>query len=773
MLASFSEETAGSQQPFEARRRPSSVPPGFLRSFIFLNLAIGLSTPWVGATEGGSGFEIHRTEGTIKIDGDLSDPGWKDAARIDTWYETNPGDNVPPRVKNVGYVTYDDRYFYAGFEFFDPQPDRIRAMYGDRDNVPSYTDYGGVILDTRNDGKTGILFLANPRGIQYDAVSDDTTGNEDSSLDLYWDAAARITEWGWSLEIRIPLSSLRYGNSNPQTWGILLYRNYPREFRYQMFTSRIPRGTNCFICCSAKLTGLQDLPQGSHWIVAPYFTGTDLAQSTGSSPELGNSVAKGQLGLDAKWIPNVHTAVDAAVNPDFSQVESDVAQIAANQRFALFYPEKRPFFLEGLELYSTPIQAVYTRTITSPAWGGRITGKDGPNAYTFFATEDRGGGTVTIPGPLTSDTANQDFQSFVAMGRVRRDIGRSFVSLLMTDREVQGGGFNRIIGPDFQWRPNGADMVTGQLLLSDTQTPNKPDLSTDWNGQRLRSYAADTIWSHQTSKLDWYGEYRDFGSGFRADDGYVPQVGYREGHAEVGDTWHPSGLISRLRPSVIADLTTDPSGGLISQDLSVAVGMDGRQNSSLRVRLAFDRLRAVDQDIPRRQVLVSFQISPSRAISQIVLNATLGQELDFVNARLGNGTALSLIATLHPTAHAELGLEADRTWLDVEPGGQSMSRLFTAQVERARLTYTFSRRLLARLIAQYVSTESNPALYVRQVPDRYVGTFTQSALVSYKVNWQTVLFLGYGNDQTQDLATGQLQPTDRELFVKISYAFQR
>ena len=153
-------------------------------------------------------IEIHRAAGPISIDGDLSDEGWKGAARVDTWYETNPGDNTPPKVKNVGYLTYDDKFFYAGFEFQDPQPAKIRAPLGDRDNLSGTTDYGGVLLDTRNDGKTGILFVANPRSIQYDSVLDDPSGNEDSSPDYYWDAKGRITSDGWMLEIRIPFSSL-------------------------------------------------------------------------------------------------------------------------------------------------------------------------------------------------------------------------------------------------------------------------------------------------------------------------------------------------------------------------------------------------------------------------------------------------------------------------------------------------------------------------------------------------------------------------------------
>ena len=154
---------------------------------------------------------------------------------------------MPPDVKNVAWLAYDDKFLYAAFQFDDPDPKSIRAPYGDRDNVPSYTDYGGIIVDSQNDGRTAQMFLANARGIQYDALSNDASG-EDSSPDFFWDSAARITDKGWVLEIRVPLSSLRYVDPNPERWGILLYRNRPRDFRYQMFTSILPRGGSCFIC---------------------------------------------------------------------------------------------------------------------------------------------------------------------------------------------------------------------------------------------------------------------------------------------------------------------------------------------------------------------------------------------------------------------------------------------------------------------------------------------------------------------------------------------
>ena len=166
------------------------------------------------------------------------------------------------------------------------------------------------------------------------------------------------------------------------------------------------------------------------------------------------------------------------MRPDFSQIESDTAQISTNQRFALFFPEKRPFFLEGVDLFQTPMQAVYTRTITDPTWGTRLTGKDGHLRYTALVARDGGGGVVILPGSNGSSSAPQDFTSMVAIGRLKEQIGRSFVGAVVTDREITsaGAGYSRLAGPDFEWRPDASDVLTGQLLFSATQTPNQPDL---------------------------------------------------------------------------------------------------------------------------------------------------------------------------------------------------------------------------------------------------------------------------------------------------------
>jgi hypothetical protein len=266
-------------------------------------LALLLAATALRAAEPGEApVAIHRAAGEISIDADLSDPGWQGAAKFETWFETNPGDNLPAKIKSVGYLTYDDRFFYAAFEFFDPDPSKIRAPFADRDNVSSETDYGGIIINPRNDGRSGLLLLANPRGIQYDAVSDDFSG-EDSSPDFYWDSAAKITKDGWILEMRVPFSSLRYPKKDPQVWSIMLYRNWPREFRYQFFTVKLPRGSSCFLCHAAELTGLEKLPSGGHLVVAPYATlKQESVPVNGAGSELHNKPVRGDGGVKTRWV---------------------------------------------------------------------------------------------------------------------------------------------------------------------------------------------------------------------------------------------------------------------------------------------------------------------------------------------------------------------------------------------------------------------------------------------------------------------------------------
>jgi hypothetical protein len=739
-------------------------------------LVMGIA-PAVHAQSALSGESIHisRAAGSITVDGDLSDEGWRNATRVEKWYETQPGDNVEPKVRNVGYLTYDDRFFYAGFEFEDPDLKAIRAPFADRDNIGNgFNDYGGIVIDPRNTGRTATFFVVTPRNIQYDSVTDDAS-NEDASPDFFWESATKITERGWTLEMRIPFSSLRYKNVDPQVWSILLYRNFPRDRHYQFFSAKMPRGGNCFVCRSNTLVGMEHLPAGGHLVAAPYVSASADAHprdGVAGSP-LVEDGAKPHVGIDVKYTPNADNAIDLTVKPDFSQVESDTAQISANERFALFFPEKRPFFLEGADLFQTPIQAVYTRTITAPVWGGRVTGKEGGIRYTALVADDAGGGSAIIPGPNGSALASVDEGSTVFVARVKRDIGLSFVGVLATDREAKSGdSHNRVVGPDFQWRPSGTDVVTGQALYSESRTPSRPDLAEEWTGQAFASHAASLQWNHNTTHFDANAQYKDLGDGFRADTGFVPQVGYREMFGGGGWTFRPTGFLTRLRTFINLDRQADRAGALISRDIEPGFGMDTRWNGFMQFRYIDEDIRAGDRPIGRKRFGYIAQFSPSRRVTFLSIDGTTGQEIDFANSRSGTGSTINLQATLNPTNHLNVDLVQNQRWVNVDNAATASQRLFVARVSRLRSTYTFTSRMFARGIVQYVSTTRDASLYIDSSTTPRDGTLSAQALLSYKLNWQSVMFVGYGDDR-ELTERDQLVKSGRQVFVKLSYALQR
>lgn len=704
---------------------------------------------------------LHAAAGPITIDGDLSDAGWQGAAKIDTFYETSPADNIPAKVKTVAYLTYDTKNFYIGIYAYDPNPKAIRAPYVERDNVIGTDDNIAILLDTRNDKRSALELRVNPRGIQADGIYNDANQNEDFSPDFYYDTAAKIVADGWIAEYAIPFSSLRYSKSDAQTWNILIWRNYPRDFRYAFDSAPLPRDSNCFVCNAHPLVGLGDLPEAGHLVAAPYVTAQQVAQPQDNivGNPLETEQVHGETGLDVKYNPSQDHAFDLTINPDFSQIETDVAQITVNQRFAVFYPEKRPFFLEGFDLYDTPIQVLYTRTITSPRWGGRGTGKFGDTAYTALVTQDRGGGLQIIPGPLGSTFVPADFSSTNAIARVRHDIGSSFVGAVLSAHEIQGGGHNRVFGPDFQWRPNDSDAVTAEVLVSDTE--NHAGATA---GEEGTSHAFIANWNRTKSTYDVFLEARDLGDKFRADLGFVPQVGYREYTGAFGLRFFPEHSPLRfIRPYIVLDHQQDQDGNTLLNRVSPNITIIGIKNLNVQANFRIrEQVRTFDNQL-LNQSYVNYlvQFDPSRRFPRIGVQGFAGQQVDFnaLPSVVGNGANVTLFATIRPLDQLTFDVTSGHEWLD-----HSGERAYSAQVERVKTIYSFSAKSLVRLIGQYTDNQ-----FPGNIHD---GGFTGSVLYSYKVNWQTVLFVGYGDDRLLN-ENDQLVRTGRSFFLKVSYAYQR
>ncbi len=479
------------------------------------------------------------------------------------------------------------------------------------------------------------------------------------------------------------------------------------------------------------------------------------------------------VGVDVKFTPNSDTAVDLTVKPDFSQVESDVAQISANERFALFVPEKRSFFLEGVDLFQTPIQAVYTRTITAPTWGGRITGKAAGVRYTALVAEDDGGGSVVLPGTYGSSLASQDFASTVFVARAKRDIGRSFISMLVTDREGRDtASYNRVVGPDFQWRPNATEAITGQWLVSDTRTPNRPDLAQSWTGQSMTSHAGQLQWSHSTTRFDSSAMFKDVGDGFRAEAGFVPQVGYRESSAGAGWTFRPTGFVSKLRTFVNVDRQVDRAGELIGRDVQPGVAMNTRWNGFMQFRYIDDDIRTVNGVDRPQTVWVLRAVQPFT-----VAVDHFRQRHDRTGDRFRERAARH-----RNDDERERHAQSDES---SQPGAEPGSELGERRRCASGRVGSCSSRgcpecgAPTRSPRACSSAEPRSTYQPIAIPSLYTvstlaksGTVSGQVLLSYKLNWQSVMFIGYGDDRmlsTQD----RFEKVDRQFFVKLSYALQR
>ncbi len=312
-------------------------------------------------------IDVPTLSGDVVIDGVPDEDFWSQARTIELTYETQPADNAPAAVKTTAYIADNGREVLLAFRAEDPDPSKIRAFLRDRDSLWS-DDFIGFTIDTFNDQRRAYEFYVNPLGAQGDLIIDGATGNEDDSWDGLWDSAAKINATGYTVEIRIPYSTLRFQQTNGvvQKWGVDFLRFRPRDNRYRISNNKLIRGNNCYLCGLSKLQGFANANPGRDLEVTPTFTAAYAESRNNPTAAWQSDGTQYELGVDVKWGIGSNLTLNGTINPDFSQVESDQAQLNLNTTFALFFPEKRPFFLEGADYFSTPFNVVYTRSVQDP-----------------------------------------------------------------------------------------------------------------------------------------------------------------------------------------------------------------------------------------------------------------------------------------------------------------------------------------------------------------------------------------------------------------------
>jgi hypothetical protein len=584
--------------------------------------------------------------------------------------------------------------------------------------------------------------------------------------DAIWDSAGRITAKGYVIEIAIPFSALQFKRKKgPKIWGLDISRWYQRGYMHRIGLVKLDRNNNSYQSQFLKIVGFEDVKPGKNIEVIPTLTGTKT-DSRDPFP-LGDfqSVSKDfDPGITVKWGLTSNLVLNGAVNPDFSQVEADARQLDINQPFALYYQEKRPFFTEGSDFFSSPFNVVHTRTMRDPVWGIKLSGKEGANTVgAYFVRDDLT--NLIFPGSQGSGQTSLPIESTAAVFRYKRDLGSRYtIGGIVTNR--QGGGyFNRVFGIDGEARFTRKNRFTFQAMGSSTRYA---DETASEFGQPMGAFSGKALrfnYRYNSRNLNAQVLYQDIGNNFRADLGFMPQVGFRYLFGGINYRWQKSkSWWSQFTVGYDYDYSKDHEGRFLGEEHEFFFSFHGTMQSGLYIEGARSKEMYNGTVYRLHTGYVSGQIRPHANV-MFYFNSSFGHRIDYANSRLGRRFRLSGGTRYNLGRHLKLNL--DHTYEKMKVDGQD---LYTANISQGSLIYHLNARMFLRGILQYVDYRYDTANYTFEVNPRYKTLFTQF-LFSYRLNPRTVLFLGYTDDYLGDYDI-RLTQSSRTLFLKISYSWQ-
>ena len=749
---------------------------------------------------------VPRAAADVRIDGVLDDTLWSRAARLTGFSQYRPVDGRPADDSTEVRVFYTESAIYFGIRAWEAHGAVVRATLADRDNIGA-DDHVQILLDTYDDDRRALLFAVNPLGVQQDGVQSEGTdpgqsaggrfdGVVDISPDFVFGSRGRVTPDGWEVEVRIPFKSLRYQQADEQRWGLQIKRITQHSGHEDTWTPAV-RASASFLVQSGHLTGLTGLRRGLVLEIDPELTASLAGSPDESDPDAWRyGTTRTELGANLRWGVTSNITVNATVNPDFSQVETDVGQVTVNERFPLFFPEKRPFFLDGLEQYDTPGQLIYTRQLRDPVAGVKLTGKQGATAFAYLGAVDddrfsRTGSNAPVFNIL----------------RVRRDLGSSStLGMVHTDR-IEGNGFNRVSGAD-------ARIVWRRIWFSSAQVAGAwtRDAGTDdtRRGSLWQVVFADRTGRAYGNHYELFGVSRDF----ETRSGFVPRTGVITGSAFNRFSWYgrPDALVQQLTTFLAVRPVwryedfprTGSSEGRIGQSINADLrGGWGLEASWGQNHQRFDenfyggyRVVSGVDTVPLVHPRSLYGLwggsvgarTPNRALT-LSAEAGYGATVIFAEGAEGRERYATLASEWRPTA--SLRIESSIVHQRIARARDG-SRFSTATIPRLKTEYQVTRAIFLRYIGQYVAQDraalvdprGGGTLIASPLGEASFGSsgafvtndFRNDFLFSYKPTPGTVLFFGYGASLTEPTAfaleRGVLRRTVDGFFLKASYRYR-
>ena len=755
--------------------------------------------------------KLESRSGDVTIDGSLDEPVWHSAALLTGFSLYAPIDQRPAPDSTEVLVWYSSTAMYFGIRAFEPHGGDagVHATLADRDRV-SGDDNVEIHLDTFLDRRRAFVFIVNPLGVQADGMKSEgggfipgsnvMPGQNDLSADFLWQSKGHVTPWGFEVEIRIPFKSLRYAAKDVQDWGLQIQRNVQHS-GYQETWTPARKASASYIGQEGTLAGLTDMHHGEVLELNPELTSTTSGAPTvlpGGAPGAWRYARSDALGGNVKWGMTSNFVLNGTIKPDFSQVEADATQIATDLRFALFYPEKRPFFVDGSDQFNVPNTLVYTRQIVHPTAAAKVTGKIGGTDLALLSAVD---------DPQISRTPGENPVATIV--RVRRDFaGQSTAGVLVSDREEGASAYNRLAGGDLRF-------VFGRLYFAQFQVVQSSTRLGD-------SVRAGPMWE---AVLDRTG--RAFGfhynvigihQNFAAWNGFVPRTGYVQPNISNRFTIYgrPGALFERYNVFVTGSglwlydnffngksLLEDKVSA--SNEFLLHGGWSLNLNPTL-ASFAFDPRQYATLVVPLASPSQPFGTTPfvpSPRITTFVVGARVNtpiyQQFDAsVSTSAGNDVDFSETSRVR-----RLDAGASLNWRPTDKlrvNGSYVSSMLTRRsddqvttrirIPRLKVEYQLARPVFVRFVGQYATTTGDslvrdprtgqPLLApggplgfqnVRRTP---VTAFRVDWLFSYRPTPGTVFFAGYGSSLTEDdpLAFSKLRRVNDGFFVKASYLFR-
>jgi len=742
--------------------------------------------------------KIPRVHRAPRLEDFLEDRSREAELMVADFRQNSPGDGTPATESTTAYLSYDEQNLYAVFVCRE-EAGQVRAHLSKRE-ASDQDDGVGVLLDTFRDFHRAYYFFSNPLGVQTDAIYTEGQGY-DYSFDTLWDNAGRVTKEGYVVFFSIPFKSLRFSHGPEQTWGVALSRTILRKSEYDYWpyvTQRVEGLTQQF----APVGGLENVSPGRNIQFIPYgLLASDhfLNQPPGGPPGFVDQFEH-RAGLDAKFVTKDSLTFDFTLNPDFSQVESDDPQVTVNQRFAVFFPEKRPFFIENAGFFMTPINLFFSRQIADPQFGSRMTGKLGKWTLGALVIDDRQQGQGFASGPYNTRAVD-------GVVRVTREFGnQSYIGGFFSSRDFADTS-NRVASLDarLKFAKNWVVDVQGVHSWTRQNLNAGPNcLSFASSNPAIGSQQGNALWldaSYSGRHFNFSTNYNDFSPNFCSELGFVNRIDIRQNNAFGGYFWRPDkSKIVDFGPTFSETVDWNHNG--ILEDWQAALGfqLDLTKQTTVSINRgeAFEFFNNIGFRKHSTSLLVATQpykwtSFSARYTNGIGENFFPAQTLVPFQPFLANSSRVNFGLTLRPSSrfrldetliYYRLGTRAGWTAPPFSPG----QSIFNNYLNRAKLNYQFTKELSLRLILDYNATIANTSLVDLQTnlgsfdggPIAPTKQFTTDVLLTYLLHPGTALYLGYNNGYTDltlhpgtsPFVSAQGAPnnsTSRLFFIKLSY----